>query len=208
HCSIYSVVVINVRHLRDSHHARVRNVHVLHVTRTAAVAGHPHITWTERKPCDSRHTGPKADRYPESAAAHKRDERWSIDRPHNERPGHPPPVAAYERPAPVVKWGGAPRFVANPSPAPGRDPDPVSEVIGRPACSDAPRNPHAAVLRNHLPIAVVIQIVVTVDIARHILRRRCAVFPLVALLTPALEIIKARSLLSVVGQLIGSVKCV
>src|SRR6202030_4312280 len=172
HSSIYSVVVINVCHLRDSHHSRVRNVHVLHVTRTAAVAGHPHVARTERTPCESRHTWRKPDCYTESTATHKRDERRGIDRPHNERSRHPAPVAAYECPSPVVKRSEAPRFVANPRPTPRRDPNPVSEMIGRPARSDAPRNPNAAVLGNYLPIAVVVQIVVTVNVARHILRRR------------------------------------
>src|ERR1700722_10895154 len=79
-------------------------------------------------------------------------------------------------------------------------------MIRRPSCCDTSRNPNASVLRNHLPIAVIVQIVVAINVAGHILRRCRAIFSLVALLAPAFEIIKARSWLSIVGKLISSPK--
>src|SRR4029077_7959113 len=111
---------------RHSHHSRVRHVHVLHVPRAAPITGHPHVARTQGKPCNSRQAAAEPDRHTESAAAHKPDKRWRIDRPHNERARHPTPVAAYERPAAVMKGRKPPRLIANPRPAPRRDPYPMT----------------------------------------------------------------------------------
>src|SRR4029077_11709698 len=103
--------------------------------------GHPHIAGAKRKPTNSRHTAAEPDRHTESAAAHKPDKRGRIDRPHHERAGHPTPVAPYERPAAVMKGRKPPGFIANPRPAPRRDPYPMTEMIRRPSCCNTSRNP-------------------------------------------------------------------
>jgi hypothetical protein len=160
--NVYIIVdVSNINHI----HRRIRDIHILHVALAGAVGRHIHFARSEREP---RHASPSTaerHRHAESRSANEDDQGRRVHGPHDYGTWYPAPASADFSPASVVKWSKAPGFVFHPGPSPGRDPDPMPVAIRRPTGSDARGIPHMSVFGNVTPLAVVIQIAITDDIA-------------------------------------------
>ena len=82
----------------------------------------------------------------------------------------------------------------------------MAVAIRRPANRDAVGNPDRAIIRIGLPVAIAIEIVVAVHVARNVARRRRTIFALVLRLAPVFEVVEFRRGLRVERQLIRAVE--
>src|SRR4029077_16492321 len=98
----------------------------------------------------------------------KRNKSGGIDRSHYDRPGNPTPVASCEHPAAVVKRREAPRLGIHPRPAPRRDVHPVADLVRRPSGVNASWYPDGTVIGVRTPVAVFVEIVISIHIARDV----------------------------------------
>ena len=80
----------------------------------------------------------------------------------------------------------------------------MAVAIRRPIGSHARGDPDRSVARNILPVAVVIQVLVAGHLRRNIIGGFSAIFAMVALKRPIVEIIGARQLCDVIVQLIAA----
>ncbi len=152
--------VVNVGHL--SHvDSRVGDVHIVDIARTGSIPGHVNFARSQREP---GHAGADADSSTETSSAHEGDQRGRIHRAHVYRTWHPAPGTFHECPTSVVEGSETPRFVFNPGPAPGRDPNPVAISIRSPSRSNCNRCPHRTVVRRIVPVTVLVEI----RCARHL----------------------------------------
>jgi len=81
----------------------------------------------------------------------------------------PTPSATDIRPAAIVEWREAPRFVVNPSPSPRAYPVPISVAVRGPVRRNIRGIPNRTVVRLLAPGSVVVQIVVARNISRNVL---------------------------------------
>ncbi len=152
----------------------VRDVHVLHIARAHAVAGHVDLARTERKPADrGRMAHPHRDVH--AGPPHPGHQRRRIDRPLHVAPGRPAPRIAMPDPAAVVEGREAPGRIVHPGPAPGTDPHPVPHAVRRPAGRHGARDPHRAVLGPGLPAAMAVEVFDAGHLGRHVARGDAAV---------------------------------
>ena len=152
--------VVDIGHLGHAN-PRVRDVHVVHIARAGAIPRHKNFARCKREPS---HAGADANSKAETSSAHECDQSWRIDRPGIDRTRYPAPRSSYKCPPSIVEGSKTPRLVFNPSPAPRRDPNPVTVAVGGPSGSDYSGRPHWAIARGIAPVAVLIQ----VGCARHI----------------------------------------
>jgi hypothetical protein len=125
------VGVIGIRDLNIVDHRGIGRVDPGYIRRAGPVRRNVHISRTQWKPAN---IAAKPERESCSAAeAEPRNQGWSVDRTHADGPGDPAPTFVEERPASIVKGRKPPRLVIHPGPSPRFDPDPVTEVIWRPA---------------------------------------------------------------------------
>ncbi len=191
-------VVVNIRDINDVHRC-IRYVHVLHVTHTGAIRRNVHFTRAKREP---RHASPStAERHgrAESRSADEDDQGRRIHGAHNHRTRNPAPTSADFRPAPVVKWSKAPRFVFDPGPSPGRNPNPMSVAVRRPSGSDASRKPDVSVIGHVSPLAVVVEVVVADYVTGDVAGGFGTLFAVVAGAAPVVKIVETPGLPAVVG---------
>ena len=203
---VYVDVRVNVGDIRHPHDARVRHVDIRKVARAHVIRGNEDVTRAEGKPRHSGQSAAERDRNAEAASADEADEGGRVHRPHHDGSGDPAPRSADERPAPVMERREAPWLCVNPGPAPRRDINPVADLIGSPAGGDTIGHPHCAIVRIVVPRAIVVQVVIAVDIARDVFGRKRRVFALIARLAPVFEIVVARRVRRVVGNIVGTVE--
>jgi len=148
---IIEIVVVGIQHV-DVRDARVVDVHVAHVKVAGVIPRMKRFAVSEREPTDSAaEPSTKSEPTTKVSAAHKSDERRSIERTRINRARAPAPRAADKRPASIVIRRESPRRVIHPSPAPRADPVPISVAIGSPTDLDRARVPHRAVVRFFTP---------------------------------------------------------
>src|SRR6266568_896857 len=176
----------------------VRYVHVIHVRAAYAIRRHVDLARPQWEP---RHTdsatAANANPNGEVRAADPGHERGRVDRPNVSyfnhcrpwRARHPAPHAANDNPASVMERCEAPRLIVNPSPSPGRDPNPVAVAIRSPSNHGSVREPDVAVLGHGPPATVIIEILVADHVARDVARRDRAIFAAVAVAAPVIEIV-------------------
>src|ERR1700733_4271482 len=171
-----------------------------------AIAGDEHVTRTEREPCYAGKSSAECNTDAEPAASHESHQRRSVYRPDNDGPRDPSPITADESPAAVMERRKAPWFGVHPGPAPRRNVHPVAGLIGSPSRHHSAGNPHRAVIRICAPVAVLVQIVVSIDIPGDISRQLGSIFALIARLAPVFEFVKSWHRGSVIGNLVGAIK--
>src|SRR5208283_4803643 len=91
----------------------------------------------------------------------------------------------------------APRRIIDPGPAPGSDVSPVAVAIGGPANNRRMRKPNGAVVGNGAPATVLVQIFVADDIVGDVAAGNGVIFVEIALIAPAIEIIRIGKTLDV-----------
>src|SRR6266704_1090698 len=121
----------------------VRYVHVIHVRAAYAIRRHVDLARPQREPRHTNATAPaNSNPYGEVRAADPGHERGRVYRPNvsyfnhcrSWRARHPAPHTANDNPTSVMERREAPRLIVNPSPSPGRNPNPVDGLglkIGR-----------------------------------------------------------------------------
>src|SRR5713226_5709134 len=194
---VHEIDVANVR-VEDVRVANECVVDVDDVDEVAAAAepGEERLAKTKREPAYAE-AEPKT-----PASAKEPNERRSINGRPKERSGAPAPRAANERPAAVMKWSKTPGIVVNPSPTPRIDPPPITVAVGSPTRRHSGGVPHVAVFWLVAPRAVVIEIVITGHVARHIVTRNRAIFFQVALFRPTIQSVGPGCMSNVVGGIL------
>ena len=198
---IRGVVVVDVC---DLHHADacVRNVHALHIARTAVIPRDVNFAGAEREP--SYGCCANSDSDAEAGSADEGNQGRGIDWRDCDRTWYPAPAVSGVRPATVVEGGKTPRLVFNPGPSPGRNVGPVAVAIGCPITGDAGRLPDISVFGIIAPAAIVVEILVAGHILRNVFATASLIFALVARLRPAAEIIGRLDAGDVITQLVGA----
>src|SRR6266567_4416184 len=176
----------------------VRYVHVIHVRAAYAIRRHVDLARPQREPRHSNATAPAdSNAYGEVRAADPGHERGRVDRPNvsyfnhcrSWRARHPAPHTANDNPTSVMERCEAPRLIVNPSPAPGRDPNPVAVAVRSPSNYGSVREPDVAILGHGPPATVIIEILVADHVSRDVARRDGALFAAVAVAAPVIEIV-------------------
>src|SRR5262249_19192335 len=144
------------------------------------------------------------DRHAETRRADEADERRRIDCAHRPRTRYPTPAALDESPASIVERREAPWRFVDPRPAPRVLPQPVSGAIRRPIGRDAGRNPDIAVVRNLLPSAVGVEVLVADHVGSHVTRARRLLVARGAFVNPRVESVPTRERHRLVVAEIGS----
>src|SRR5277367_3748582 len=134
---VVGVSVIKIVRVDDVGVANDRIVHidVMHVAESGVIPRVERLTPTEREPTNAAaetEAEPHADT---KAAAEKADEGGTVIGRSPDWSGCPTPTTAPEAPATVVIRSKTPRFVADPTPAPGTDIIPRTVTIGSPTGS-------------------------------------------------------------------------
>src|SRR5579864_7126498 len=135
------------------------------------------------------------------AAAHEAYERRRPHRTHHHRSRHPEPPAVHECPTSIVEGRESPGLIFHPGPAPRPNIGPVSEAVRSPAYDDRARTPARAITRHIAPVAVFVEIFISGHLARNIVGRVGAIFTVVALKRPVVEIIRPGNLAEIVIQI-------
>ncbi len=164
---------------------------------THVIRRHINFPRTQREPSDipAEATRPSTD---------EDNQRGRVNRLHCDRPGHPAPASPDTHPASVMKWRIAPGRVINPRPSPGSNPIPVARMIRRPPGRHLVGKPDVAVVRIVAPVALIIQVVITDHIARHVLCGTRKIITVIAILGPVIEVIEARNRFDIGVKLVGS----
>src|SRR5579859_1512161 len=169
------------------------------------------LTRPQREPPDVHaNSAAYTDSHGEMRPADPRDQRGSIHRTHigngndARRARYPTPAAANIDPATIVEGRKAPRRIIHPRPAPRRDPGPVAVAIGRPVNNGNVREPDRAVFRHLAPAAVVVEVFVADHVIGNVAARHRVLFAVIALATPAIEIVVALQIFYVRIQRIGA----
>ena len=186
-------------HIRDIdvviHDHRVGDIDAIEIDRTGVISRHVDLARPEREPGYSAS---------HRAAANPRHQGGRIDRTHRHRTRHPAPIPVHISPAPVVKRRKSPGRVVHPGPAPRIHPDPMAVVIGRPSIGSAVGNPYGAVIGRVAPGSILVQVLISDQLARDIARRRRLVVALVAARAPGIHLIARRSSSGLIAGLIDA----
>src|SRR5271169_741951 len=134
------VIVGDVGNVRDPRVGHIDVTNVILADKSSAKAVIPRVEGlapTQGEPSAAAAES-KAERYAEapSESANPTNQRWCIERTpaHAEhRARGPTPRSTPGDPSAIVEGSKAPGCTVNPSPAPRRNPNPMSEAIGRPA---------------------------------------------------------------------------
>ena len=176
----------------------IRYVHVIHVRAANLIRRHVDLARPQWEP---RHTdsatAANANPNGEVRAADPGHERGRVDRPNvsyfnhcrSWRARHPAPHTANDNPTSVMERREAPRLIVNPSPSPGRDPNPVAVAVRSPSNYGSVREPDVAILGHGPPATVIIEILVADHVSRDVARRDGALFAAVAVAAPVIEIV-------------------
>src|SRR5262249_51817574 len=144
----------------------VGDIHLLEVRIPVVIPREKRFSRSQGKPgLDA-----EADSNRKTRAADERHQRRRIHRHDGHRPRQPSPGRPYERPAPVVERAKAPGFVFDPGPTPRIDPHPVAKTIRHPAYGHTGWEPDWSISSLVLPAAVVVEVVITRDIAADVAR--------------------------------------
>ena len=189
---------VDVRHV-DVGDVDVGHVHVADVRVAHVIGGVVRLFRREREPGYAP-TAAGADRHAPVAPAHEHDQRRRVHRSSDHAARHPGPPVAHVHPATVVKRREAPRRVVDPRPAPRLHPGPVAVAVRRPARGHGAWHPHRTVVRRRTPLAVVVQVLVTDHVARHVARRARVVPAAVAAGAPVFPVVRADRVADVVGR--------
>ncbi len=187
--------VVDVRNGRDID-GSITDIDSIHVRRTDLIRRYVNFARPEREPC---HIAAEA-----HAAADENHECGSVHRRHCDRPRHPAPASLDKYPTSVVKRCVAPRRIVDPGPAPRSDPSPVAIMVGCPTEADLSRVPDVSIVEIVAPLAVAVEIFVADHVARQILRRWREVITAIAIVAPAVEIVRIANINHVDVQGVGS----
>src|SRR5262249_2053234 len=111
-------VVVDVRYIRVVNRG-ICDVHPIHIGLADRVRRDIDFARSERKPADPTSTTAHSNADPEVGPSDPSDYRRRIYRSRGAyRSGTPTPRSTYECPAPVMKWGEAPRCIIDPGPTP------------------------------------------------------------------------------------------
>ncbi len=105
-----------------------------------------------------------------------------------------------------MEWSKTPGSIVHPSPAPGRNPNPVAIAVRRPTNDGGVWKPNRAVFGHLAPTAVVIEVFVADDIGRDVARGLRAILAAVAITAPVVEVVVIAETLNVGVELIGAGK--
>src|SRR5579859_1482808 len=194
---VHDYGVIDVRDTRDIHR-RVGDVHVIHVRAADAVSGDIDLPGSEREPSHA-HANRKVEA---RSTTYERHECRRPNGPNDDRPRNPEPSAIHGRPASIVEGRKSPRLIFNPGPSPRANVDPVTEAIRCPSHGDGTRTPARTVAGDVTPVAVLVEIFVPGHLTRNIVRGIRAIFPVVAVESPSIEIIAVGDLAEIVIEVI------
>src|SRR5208283_4866013 len=159
---------------------RVVDIHIAPVGAASVIPRTERFTESQREPAKTE------------AAAEEADEGRTIEGPRIDRAGAPTPTPAKPVPAAIVVGSKAPRLVTNPRPAPRPDPVPGAVAVRSPVRADIVGCPDRAVVGLFAPSAVLVQVAITDGVARNVFGGWGVVFLEVAILCPAIEIIRRR----------------
>ncbi len=137
----------------------VADIHSIHVLTAHVVGGNINFPRAQGEP-------PYVATNPHTQAAYEHNQGRRVDRHNVHRTGYPAPTSADTYPATIMKWRITPGCIVYPGPTPGRNPRPVTIVVGRPFRTYPARKPNMAVTGIIPPVAVIIQIFVANDIVR------------------------------------------
>src|ERR1700674_5744503 len=158
--------------------------------------GEERFAEAQREPTDSK---------PETAAEKAHKSR-TVNRGTIKRTGAPAPPAAKIVPSAIVERSKSPWRVVNPSPAPRANPVPVAIAVRSPVRRDVVGIPDMAIFRLILPRTGIVEVAITIHVARHVLRRNGVVFFQVAVSGPAVEAVRTGSLVNNVVDVVRASK--
>ena len=202
---VYCSIIIYISYIYDVH-GGIRDVHLLHVAFAGAIRRNVHFAWTEREPGHASPSATERNRRAEARSADEHNQGRRIHGPNHYRSRNPTPASPDLSPASVVKWSEAPGLVFHPGPSPGCNPDPVPVSVGRPPGNDVRGKPYVSVIWNVPPLAVLIEIVISDDVAGDVACGFRALFAVVAGVAPIVKFIEASGLSAVVCQRIRAAK--
>ncbi len=184
---------------------RVAVVDAREVALAHAVRRKIRFSGAQRKPAHGRRGADRetqTEARASSAPADPPHQRRSIQRSHTVRSRNPAPASAKRRPAAIVIGSESPGSFIHPGPAPRGDPGPMPVAIGRPVRVDGSGHPNLPVAGLLRPAAVLIEVVVAGDFARHVAGRLRLIFAAVARRAPLIEFVRAARRFQVVVDLI------
>ncbi len=183
--------VIVIRDRGDVGDMGVGDVHLLEVSAACVIGGDVRLSPPERKPGHAT-AATEGNTYAHVRTSDPRHQRRCVNRPcYNDRSWCPCPVAAGIHPASVVRGRKSPRRIIDPGPTPGFNPNPVPVMIRGPARGHS-RHPNGSVGAGSAPGAVLVEVVGSDHVGRHVFIGSCVIFALVAHPAPIVEAIKTR----------------